>query len=298
MQRLLRESHVFRRASSVELYRANGAVHAAHLPAIERKDVLEGCPYTDRTLKSDVKVYSTSSCTPFAAMKMGQLLQEILEDILTRRLELTGTLNAAATQIPHQSDVDVISIGGSPAVAALQHALERRGAKITVIDSPGERVSEHGVRSGSGKIAVVGVGGRFPGPDPSVEAFWQSLLDGKEFHKKLPKERWDLEAWRQALGPDAELPWGCFLERPGEFDARLFNISPREAAQMDPIHRLLMMVTYEALESAGYSPEKTPATDRRRISVFFGQSSDDWRDINHQHGIDTHYVPAVARAFG
>lgn len=303
MQRLLTESPVFSRASSAELYRANGAVHASHLSPIDLQKIIRGhnggeCDtLLSRKVSETIAVYSTSSCSPLKAATLQDMLKEILHDILDRRLELTGTMDAAATSVPVGGEASILSIGASAALASFQKSLERRGAAVSIIDSV-DLKPEHGVRGGSGKVAVVGVGGRFPGPDPSVTAFWQALLDGKEFHQRVPADRWKLDAWQHALGPDAELPYGCWLEKPGEFDARLFNISPREAAQMDPIHRLLMMATYEALESAGYAPEATPATDRRRISAFFGQSSDDWRDINHQHGIDTHYVPCIARAFG
>jgi acyl transferase domain-containing protein len=64
---------------------------------------------------------------------------------------------------------------------------------------------------------------------------------------------------------------GCFIKRPGDFDHSLFNISPREAMQMDPVQRMLLMTTYEALEMAGYSnsnEEQTPA----RIATYFGQT--------------------------
>ena len=88
-------------------------------------------------------------------------------------------------------------------------------------------------------------------------------------------------------------PYGCFIDRPGLFDTRLFNMSPREAAQIDPIQRLLMMATYEALEMSGYSPD-----DSRRVGTYFGQTTDDWRESNASQDIDLYYVPGGMRAFG
>ncbi len=92
-------------------------------------------------------------------------------------------------------------------------------------------------------------------------------------------------------------PYGCFLDRPGLFDSRLFNISPREALQMDPHQQLLLMVTYEALEMAGYSQGGALSTDNKRVATFVGQTTDDWRDINAMQGIDIYYIPGVSRAF-
>lgn len=90
---------------------------------------------------------------------------------------------------------------------------------------------------------------------------------------------------------------GSWLDRPGMFDNRLFNVSPREAAQMDPIQRLFLTTSYEALESAGYSPNATLATESSRIATYFGQTSDDWHEILNNEGIDIYYVPSLARAF-
>ena len=44
---------------------------------------------------------------------------------------------------------------------------------------------------------------------------------------------------------------GGFLQRVDEFDAEFFGISPREAIRVDPQHRLLLEVSWEALEDAG-----------------------------------------------
>ena len=91
--------------------------------------------------------------------------------------------------------------------------------------------------------------------------------------------------------------YGCFLDQPGLFDSRLFNVSPREALQMDPQQRLLLMATYEAMETAGYSQGGALSTDNKRIATYFGQTTDDWRDINDIQGIDIYYIPGVSRAF-
>jgi acyl transferase domain-containing protein len=66
---------------------------------------------------------------------------------------------------------------------------------------------------------------------------------------------------------------------------------------MEPIQRMLLMVSYEALQVAGYTGNGTASTNSKRISTYFGQSADDWRDINHNQGIDIYYVPGLARAF-
>ena len=88
------------------------------------------------------------------------------------------------------------------------------------------------------------------------------------------------------------------MENPGHFDNRLFNVSPREAMQMDPLQRLLLTTSYEALETAGYSKDATLATQSNRIATYFGQASEDWREILNNEGIDIYYVPSLSRPFG
>ena len=90
--------------------------------------------------------------------------------------------------------------------------------------------------------------------------------------------------------------YGCFLDRPGFFDARLFKMSPREAAQTDPTQRLIMLSACEALEMAGYSQEATLSNGM--ISTFFGQTTDDWREHNISQNIDLYYVTGGLRPFG
>ena len=67
---------------------------------------------------------------------------------------------------------------------------------------------------------------------------------------------------------------------------------------MDPLQRLLLMTSYEALESAGYSKDATLATESNRIATYFGQASEDWRDILNNDEIDIYYVPSLSRPFG
>ena len=71
---------------------------------------------------------------------------------------------------------------------------------------------------------------------------------------------------------------------------------------VDPTHRLLLMVSLEALERAGYSysvsDSNTPTSPiNNRTAVYFGQNSDVWREVNAQQGIDVYTAPGLLRAF-
>ena len=116
---------------------------------------------------------------------------------------------------------------------------------------------------------------------------------------QIPKSRFDYRDHFDASGIGRNkfsTSFGCFLDNPGLFDSRLFNVSPREAIQMDPLQRLILMSSYEALEMAGYG-HTSPSTATKRVSTYIGQVTDDWRSVNECQGIDIYYIPGITRAF-
>lgn len=159
------------------------------------------------------------------------------------------------------------------------------------------------------KIAIVGMAGKGPGCD-NLEQFWDIIQSAKDLHQAIPTDRFQLQDYDDAnskvrgrCDTRKMAKFGCFIDKAGEFDARFFNISPREALLMDPCHRLFLMTAYEALESAGYAKKKTASdtttTDEERVSVFFGQCNDDWRTSSHDvKGCDPYTLTGTARPFG
>ena len=63
------------------------------------------------------------------------------------------------------------------------------------------------------------------------------------------------------------------------------------------MHRLALVTAYEALEMSGYAPNRTPSTTLERIGTYFGQASDDWRELNAAQNIGTHVLPGGERGF-
>ncbi|RMJ14368.1 hypothetical protein CDV36_005974 [Fusarium kuroshium] len=188
----------------------------------------------------------------------------------------------------------------SNASQLLSTALNRANLNVEVEQIPevSESHSTHGHFSDS-KIAIIGYSGRFP-DSASNEAFWELLRAGKDVHREVPEDRFN---WKTHYDPTGKtkntsrVKYGCWVEEPGLFDARFFNISPREAENTDPAQRLAITTVYEAMEMAGMVPNRTPSTQQDRIGCFFGTTSDDWREVNSGQDVDTYFIPGGNRAF-
>ena len=133
-------------------------------------------------------------------------------------------------------------------------------------------------------IAVVGIGCRFPGGVDGPASLWQLLRTGGDAVTEVPADRWsaqryfDLDAELAAAKPVLH---GAFLDGVDRFDAGFFGISRREAVSMDPQHRLVLEVCWEALEHAGYAPRSLKGS---LTGVFVGiTASDYWQ---HLRGAD------------
>ncbi|MEV0359105.1 SDR family NAD(P)-dependent oxidoreductase [Nocardia sp. NPDC050697] len=104
-------------------------------------------------------------------------------------------------------------------------------------------------------IAIVGIGCRFAGGIDSPDTFWDFVLDKRDGVVEMPADRWD---YRRYYDPEPRTPGrsytkhGAFMTTdPWEFDPDFFGISPREATVLDPQQRLMLEVTWEALDDAG-----------------------------------------------
>ena len=135
-------------------------------------------------------------------------------------------------------------------------------------------------------IAIVGLACRLPGAaDP--EAYWRLLRDGVDAIREVPPERWDVDAHFDAdLAARGKMStrWGGFLDDVGAFDPAFFGISAREAGQIDPQQRLMLELSWEALEDARVVPSRLKDT---RTGVFFGAM---WTDFGRLQGGSAEHV--------
>ncbi|WP_263992298.1 polyketide synthase, partial [Mycobacterium shinjukuense] len=118
---------------------------------------------------------------------------------------------------------------------------------------------------------------RLPGGIDSPDLLWEALLRGDDLVTEVPADRWDAEEY---YDPEPGVPgrsvckWGAFLDNVADFDAEFFGISEREAAAMDPQHRLLLEASWEAMEHAGLT---RAALANVQTGVFVGLMHDDYQ---------------------
>ncbi|KAF2069432.1 hypothetical protein CYY_009254, partial [Polysphondylium violaceum] len=123
------------------------------------------------------------------------------------------------------------------------------------------------------KVAVVGIGLRLPGNSNSPQEFWNNIKNKFDGVVDIPKERLSENFYN--IGYVASNKAGLLdLNEWVYFDPLFFGIKPSDAETMDPQQRMLLKVTYEALEDAHIKP-----TDIRgsNTSVYIGCYSLDYK---------------------
>ncbi len=108
-------------------------------------------------------------------------------------------------------------------------------------------------------IAIIGMSGRFPGAG-DVATFWRNQLAGLESIQRFSAADLEVAGAAEAAATPGYVAARSILPDIDLFDAAFFGMYPREAALMDPQHRLFMECCWEAFENAGYDPATSAST--------------------------------------
>ncbi|KAL7913516.1 putative polyketide synthase [Trichoderma velutinum] len=130
-------------------------------------------------------------------------------------------------------------------------------------------------------IAIVGLGLRFPGDATSPQKLWDVLERKESQWSEFPKDRLNIDGYyhpsNQRLG-SLSFRGGHFLKDDiSAFDAPFFSIPTEEANAVDPQQRMLLEVSYEALENAGIRKEDIDGSD---AAVYVGSFVKDYEYIS------------------
>ncbi|MBM7776559.1 amino acid adenylation domain-containing protein [Actinokineospora baliensis] len=265
----------------------------------EAYEVLDAMPRTasgktDRRALLPPEVLERLSDDPVVAARTGteRLLSEVWQELL-------GLDEVSTTD-------NFFDIGGTSLhLVALRDALaERTGGAFSLVDlfshptirglaahldreapalAPRER------SAAGGDIAIIGMAGRFPGAGDTA-AFWRDLVAGVESVSALD----ELDQVDPALldNPDY-VRAAAALPDIDRFDAAFFDINAKEAAAIDPQHRLFLECAWEAFEDAGYRP----GAEHGAVGVFAGSSMSTYLVNNLTRGASGPFIEADMAQF-
>lgn len=312
LKALFRNYGYFRDSKFIQLPVYGGLCHAGHVysekhvRAITRTPALEAL---DAVRRPRIPILSTGTGKRYPASSCTELLESLVSELITQAIRWDNVIAGAIEHAKYLAVSDCNVMVFRPSLALLDLVAAMKKVKDLTV-SMEEMISWVSSRSSASqasrgpmqsKIAIIGQACRFPGGADDTDKFWELLEQGRDVHKKIPADRFDVDSHTDITGKrmnTSGTPFGCFIDEPGLFDAPFFNMSPREAAQTDPMMRLALVTAYEALEKAGYVANRTSATKLPRIGVFYGQASDDYREVNSNQEISTYFIPGGCRAFG
>lgn len=135
-------------------------------------------------------------------------------------------------------------------------------------------MSEGGFIRADDPVAIVGMAVEAPGGIDTAEKYWELLVGGREALGPFPTDRgWqvrELLAGSRRSGFKEIHDRGGFLSGATMFDPEFFGISPREAVAMDPQQRVVLRVSWRALENSGINPDDLAGHD---AGCFVGASA-------------------------
>ncbi len=231
-------------------------------------------------------------------------------------IELIGAMEGRFENLPktlffeHQSIADLVDYfaehhaasfvepAAEPAheEAAPATAAAADGATARFLGDVAARAGDAGPPAGldaDEPIAIIGLAGQYPHA-ATLDEFWRDLCAGRDCVETIPAERWAVDDyWEAADGIKSTgegksyARWGSFLRDVDCFDAPYFNITPKEAAVLDPQERLFLECVNAAIEDAGYRPDRLDAQARskeHRVGVYAGSMWGEYQLLGQDEG--------------
>lgn len=280
-------------------------MHASHLYCEIDLDCLKPlirASISPQPANGKLPIFLSASGEPLQANSSAELILQSVKSLLLWRRDTVKLSQAlAASCSSEECNLFVLAEDGTSRYLAARMASLNGRDSVKIIDICAAGSHTYPQRQpAKPQIAVVGMAGRFP-EAADQDRLWELLMAGRDVHRTVPPDRFNYASHSDPTGKKrntSKSPYGCFINEPGLFDPRFFHMSPKEAAQTDPAQRLMILTAYEALEMAGFVPNRTPSSSQDRVGTFYGQASDDWRETNSSQDIDTYFIPGGIRAFG
>ncbi|NYI04012.1 beta-ketoacyl synthase N-terminal-like domain-containing protein [Allostreptomyces psammosilenae] len=204
-------------------------------------------------------------------------------------------------EVPATLAWDYPSVEEAARALAAEIARTEQASPQAAAEAAGARTAT-GTPTDDDAVAVVGIGCRFPGAAGGADAFWDLLAGGRSGIVEVPADRWKLE---ELFDPDPGAPGrtysrhGGFVDGVRQFDPSPFGIPAQEALSIDPQHRMVLEVAWEALEHAGMAPDSLRGS---HTGVFIGMAAGEYerlsRDPADLSRIDAYTATGNAANFG
>ncbi|KAJ8129801.1 hypothetical protein O1611_g3828 [Lasiodiplodia mahajangana] len=228
------------------------------LPSAEQ---LRVTMYSNRTAKS-------LDCT--------SLSHEIVYTVLAARCEWYTILEVVAEQMKNTGvkthSIACFGLGDCVPLSAFhQHTLSIK--KIDVARLLRHAETQKYEFDGDA-IAVVGAACRLPGAN-NLEELWKLIANNESRCEPIRQDRVPMNrtsrVTREKEGNLTRKYYGNFIDDIDQFDHGFFRIGLKEASYMDPQQRILLEITYEALESSGYM-RRHDRNSNNNVGCFIGCS--------------------------
>lgn len=159
-------------------------------------------PHIDEKHRLHLSLFSPVTGQPFKAANANELLEQIMEEMLTQRIRWDRTIQSVTEQLKQVSpnSTQLIAIQPSQYVESL---LAQWKADIPTATHTAEDMmsaimnlplgSSPAKDAKSSKVAVVGMACRFPGGADNTQRFWELLVQGHDAHGPVPPDRFNIE---------------------------------------------------------------------------------------------------------
>lgn len=118
-------------------------------------------------------------------------------------------------------------------------------------------------------IAIIGMSGKYAQSN-NMNVYWNNLSKGTDCVTEVPSTRWNMKKYYDPkIGKEGKMycnQIGC-VDNYEYFSPMFFEITPKDAEDMDPQHRLFLTESYKAFEDAGYSQQQL---NNKKCGVYLG----------------------------
>ena len=117
------------------------------------------------------------------------------------------------------------------------------------------------------KIAIVGIGGVFPGSS-NLDIFWENIVNARDTSVEVDASRWRLEQhdlYSSELSPDKVNSRRACLIKDFQFDATGFEVAPDCLVKLDPMYQILLKAGRDA-----WLDSNTDKLNKQKVGVIIG----------------------------